>query len=167
MMSDDNRVWTKWNREEQQLNKLCKELSHEQKLEVFKGLTDQGKENKFGKALALYVSTLPKAKSFRSTVMSAAHYYMSKGIYSTFSECLRAAWKAYRVRKALKSGVVSFIYRKATGAIREATGTLNTSLYTFTGKGVRKEPQPDAIKYYDLEKDAWRMFRIERLIKVA
>jgi len=103
----------------------------------------------------------------KSNVFKTAWYYMKKGIYTTFSECLKAAWKAVKIIASLRSGIVSFSYRKATGEIRQAKGTLNNDHYQFSGKGVRKEAKPDAIKYFDLDSDAWRMFRIERLINIS
>lgn len=108
-----------------------------------------------------------KTPTALSRIMKTAWFYFKKGIYTTFSESLKAAWKCYRIKTALLNGVVSFSFRKATGEIRQAKGTLNNNHYTFTGKGVRKHSKPDAIKYYDLEKDAWRMFRIERLVSMA
>lgn len=103
----------------------------------------------------------------RSLVFKNAWAYMTKGIYRTFSECLKASWKAYKTLQRLKSGIVSITYRKATGEIREAKGTLNNNLFTYSGKGARKESKADLLKYFDLEKSAWRAFRIERLISVA
>ena len=103
----------------------------------------------------------------KSTIFKTAWFYMKKGIFTTFSECLKAAWKAVKIIAKLRIGIVNFSYRKATGEIREAKGTLNNSQYQFTAKGVRKESKPDAIKYYDIGSDAWRMFRIERLINIS
>ncbi len=109
----------------------------------------------------------PIAENPKSVIFKNAWYYFHKGIYFSFAECLKAAWRAYKVLRSLSSGIVSITYRKATGEIRKAKGTLNTSMLSFTGKGVRTESKPDAIKYYDLDKQAWRMFRIERLINLA
>ncbi len=109
----------------------------------------------------------PTTENPKSIIFKNAWYYFKKGIYVSFGECLRAAWKAYKAVKSLSSGIVSLTYRKATGEIRNATGTLNMSFYTPSKKGVRRESKPDTIKYFDLEKQAWRMFRIERLINLA
>ena len=169
MMSDVSSTYSKWSKEERELKAECNKLDDNQLREVYAGLNENGLESVFGVAIKKHLDTLPQPKpvSKLSRIMSNAWFYFRKGIYTSFSECLKAAWKAFKIIKALKSGVISFSYRKATGAIRQATGTLNASLYTFTGKGVRSESKPDAIKYYDTEKDAWRMFRIERFIEVA
>lgn len=106
-------------------------------------------------------------KTFKSQLFETAWFYLKKGIYLTFSECLKAAWKAYKVVKKLKKGVTTFSFRKVTGEIREATGTLNGDLFEYNSKGTRQESKPDAIKYFDIEKQDWRMFRIERLLSVA
>jgi len=106
-------------------------------------------------------------KSHLSQIMAGAHYYKSKGIYRTFSECLQASWQAYGINKSLREGEVSFSYRRSTGEIREARGTLKSSLFKFTNKGVKKIPQPDVITYWDLDVDRWRRCRIERLLTAA
>ncbi len=108
----------------------------------------------------------PKPVSPRSKVFKSAWFYLRKGIYTTFSECLKAAWRAYRIRKSLKQGKASFTYRKATGELRPSVGTLNGNLFTFTRKGTKKESKPDLIKYFDLDSNSFRAFRIERLISI-
>ncbi len=165
----DGKEYNLGSRQERQVKAQLEALTQDQLIEL-RGMITQDKEfvNRY---FAEYFENLPEATEVEpsklSTIFSNAWYYMKKGIYATFSECLKAAWRAYKTVKALKNGIVSFSYRKATGAIRTATGTLNGSLYAFTGKGVRTESKPDAIKYYDTEKDGWRMFRIERLLQVA
>ena len=106
------------------------------------------------------------SKISKSNIFKNAWYYFKKGIYTSFSECLKAAWRSFKIKSLLLKGKVSFTYRKATGEIRHAIGTLNESLYEFTAKGVRRAEYPDNVKYYDLEKDSWRMFRIERFLNI-
>lgn len=170
MMIDNHADYIKGENIEIDLKAAANALGQNDRLELLSLLNEEGLKSIIGKALTAYAANLPKPapkKSKLSRIMSTAWDYMRKGIFATFSECLKASWKAYKIIKALKNGIVSFTYRKATGQIRQATGTLNKSLYTFTGKGNRSESKPDAIKYYDTEKDAWRMFRIERLLEVA
>ncbi len=155
-------------RQESQIKAELDQLSQDQLIELKSLLTvDIELVTRYFLHFVDLPESIENAPSKMSTIFSNAWYYMKKGIYATFSECLKASWRAYKTVKALKNGIVSFSYRKATGAIRTATGTLNGSLYAFTGKGVRTESKPDAIKYYDTEKDGWRMFRIERLLQVA
>ena len=100
----------------------------------------------------------------KSQIFKTAWSYFKKSIFNTFGECLKAAWAAFKVRLQLKETVLYFRYRKSNGAIREAKGTLNTNYFQFTPKGTGNAPKPDVIKYFDLEKQAFRSFRIERLV---
>jgi len=97
--------------------------------------------------------------------MTNAWSFFKKGIFKTFSEALKAAWAKWNVVTKLLDGRVSFTFRKANGEIREAIGTTNGQLFDYaaTGNNYRKE-LPDVIPYFDLEKDSWRAFRIERLM---
>jgi len=173
-MSDDNSKYDNGTNMEAKIKSQLAQLTQDQLIDLKSNLTaDMEHINRY---FAEYFENLPspdpagvevKAPSKLSTIFTNAWYYMKKGIYASFSECLRAAWKAYKMVKALKGGVVSFAFRKATGEIRQATGTLSSDHFTYSSKGVRSESKPDAIKYYDLGSDAWRMFRIERLITTA
>lgn len=51
--------------------------------------------------------------------------------------------------------------------MREACGTLNPDLFQYEHKGSDRAESPTAIKYFDLDKNAWRSFRAERILKVA
>lgn len=62
---------------------------------------------------------------------------------------------------------MSFYYAKADGSIRKAIGTLNNvpAGATLGGKKVTK-PSYKTMTYFDVEKKAFRCFKIENLICV-
>ncbi len=162
-MSDSHEVYDRGNKEEKSIKAELSSLNENELREVLTGLDNSNMEwiNRYFKS---YFENI-KPVSSRSKIFTSAWYYFKKGIYSTFSECLKAAWRAYKLTKRLRSGIIHFTYRKATGEIRQATGTLIDSVVkTANKKGVRKEANLDTVKYFDVEKDAWRMFRIERLL---
>lgn len=165
--SDDSRRYGPAKRIEKSINEELAALSIEDLHAIKKDLTkDMEHVLRYFKSF----ENLPEPreeKSHLSQIMTNAWFYMKKGIFATFSDCLKAAWKAYKMLSRLRTGIVGFTFRKATGQIREAKGTLNSDQFTFKGKGTRKEYGPDAIRYFDLAKDAWRTFRIERLISIA
>lgn len=77
------------------------------------------------------------------------------------------AWELYRLAKAMREGVVNFLYRKADGTIRKAVGTLMNLPVgsTLGGKRVTK-PSYKTMAYFDIEKASFRCFKIENLIGV-
>ncbi len=164
MMSDDHGVYREWSSKEHNIRKEISELSDVEKFELSQKITNELNKEYFG--LTGLVDPTPRVeeKSSRSKVFTNAWSYFRKGIYLTFSECLRAAWKAYRVLRSLKGGIVSLTYRKSTGEIKTTTGTLNGDHFQYNNKGVRKPSASDVVKYFDLQADGWRSFRIERLI---
>lgn len=102
------------------------------------------------------------AVSIRSKVFKAAWYYFNKGIYETFSEALKAAWKKAKIMIALRAGIVTLKFRKTTGEIRTAVATLKLDT-PYTPKAPAKYT-PDVIKFFDQSVDGWRSARIERII---
>ena len=168
-MSDSNSKYTKGRETENQINSILESLSPEDCKEVLKGITvDIDFVNRYFKShFENLPEDAPESKSALSKIMTNAWYYFKKSIYVSFSECLKAAWKAYRVTIALMKGETVFTYRKSTGELREAIGTLSNDRYQFNNKGVRVEAKPDVIKYFDITADGWRSFRIERLISIA
>lgn len=79
-----------------------------------------------------------------------------------FALCLSKAWALYRLAKRMRSGVVSFAYRKTDGTLRQASGTLQEVADTIKGTG-----RPDdgkTLKYYDTDANGWRSFRVENFI---
>lgn len=72
------------------------------------------------------------------------------------------------VLKAKLSNSAHFWFRKCNGEIREAWGTTNHALMAnkIIGNGYSGE-EVNTIKYWDLEKGAFRSLRYENLIAVA
>lgn len=71
------------------------------------------------------------------------------------------------LRQGLHEGVVHFKYEKVDGTIREANGTLNgfnipEEQYP---KGTAKNINPDVQRYYDVDKQEWRSFWINKLVE--
>ena len=99
-------------------------------------------------------------KNFRSKVFSWA-YEIARATGKQFAICLAKAWALYRLKKAMKKGVVSFAYEKTDGTLRKAKGTLNALLGTANKAG---KPKTGSFPYYDTEACAFRSFRIENLV---
>ena len=79
---------------------------------------------------------------------------------------MKMAWSLYRFTKLLKNDVVGFCYYKADGTVRNAYGTLS-GLYIkeSNGGGTRlTKPSYKTLRYFDVEKNAFRSFRVENLI---
>jgi hypothetical protein len=61
---------------------------------------------------------------------------------------------------ALNEGRVTFTYRKADGTTRQATGTTKTDLIPESVRG-KTNPNTETsatVRYYDLDRNAWRSF---------
>ena len=72
------------------------------------------------------------------------------------------------IRSILKHNKVNFKFEKKDGSLRESYGTCNVIEATIKNKEAKPKGTGAAeadhiIKYYDLEKEAWRSFRIEKL----
>lgn len=84
----------------------------------------------------------------------------------SLSEAMHKAWMLFKLRKAMKSGVVKFYYEKLSGEIRTAWGTLKEDLIPATSGDNRKKNDSVQV-YYDNEKQSYRCFKIVNLIKIA
>lgn len=101
-----------------------------------------------------------------NSIIEAAKYYFTKQM-GDWKECLILACKREKVTAKLKAGRLSFSFRKGNGEIRPAIGTLSSDLFSYKTKGEARKYNPDVIAYYDLKVEAFRAFRIERLLEVA
>ena len=108
-----------------------------------------------------------KANINKSQLMKMAHTMLRKAEVANLSEALRKAWKAMKLHAAMFVGQVRFSFRKVSGEIRQAVGTLCNINYTpktpANGKP-RKERPADVVCYFDVEKNAFRSFCAVNLI---
>ena len=104
------------------------------------------------------------AKSFRVRVMKYA-WQLWRATGQAWRICMLKAWQLYRLAKAMREGAKTFYYLKSDGSIRKAIGTLMNvpTGITFNGRKVTK-PSYKTMTYFDIEKNAYRCFRIENLI---
>ncbi len=81
----------------------------------------------------------------------------------TFAICLAKAWALYRLTKRMRTGIVLFCYEKTDGTLRRAKGTLRDVAALVKGSGAES---PKTVRYFDVEVNAFRSFRIENLITI-
>lgn len=103
----------------------------------------------------------------RSDVLFMAWAIRRQNQFLTWGQCQAQAWKVLRLRAILRIGVASFTFQKNDGEVREAKGTLNNDLFQYEYKGTERPEALTQIKYFDLDQNAWRSFRAERIITVA
>lgn len=84
----------------------------------------------------------------------------------TMAEAMRLAWLNFKLRAKMATAIVKFYYTKVDGTMREAYGTLCTSLMPET-KGTERKHNPTVQTYYDTEKCEFRCFKVANLIKIA
>lgn len=75
-----------------------------------------------------------------------------------FPGCLAWAWEIQRLVSMMREGSARFIYRKADGMGRHATGTLQGAGAKVKGTG--RKPNPEVVNYWDMDRNAWRSFRV-------
>lgn len=65
---------------------------------------------------------------------------------------------------ALNAGRVTFSYKKNDGSTRTAVGTLNESMIPEADRPANPAANTgEQVRYYDLERNAWRQFKQEAL----
>lgn len=108
----------------------------------------------------------------RSEVLSMAHRLkVAKGL--TFGEAQKQAWKivkAQTIKDLMKSALVTFYFLKENGEVRKATGTINGGVFSYQAKGGKVEvlalSHTSAVKYWDIDANGFRSFRVDRLLKI-
>ena len=80
------------------------------------------------------------------------------------SSALLDAWNLEHLRTAMRVSVVRFSYVKDNGDIREARGTLSFDLIPTenipTTPRVLVDENYEVFRYYDLDRQAWRSFKV-------
>ncbi len=103
----------------------------------------------------------------KSSLFKMAHTMLRKGEVCNFSHALRKAWQVMKLRAQMMVGNVKFAYRKATGEVRKAVGTLFNINYTPAPQSPskpRRERPADIVCYFDVEKNSFRSFAAASLI---
>lgn len=83
----------------------------------------------------------------------------------SFSECLKKAWKLYKLKASMKRQIVQFHYKKISGEIRQAFGTLNEK-YLPESKGSDRKKNDLLFTYFDTEVQGYRSFKIMNLVSI-
>lgn len=89
-------------------------------------------------------------------------WQIARATGKAFAVALSKAWALYRLTKRMRAGVVRFAYEKTDGTLRRATGTLQEVAARVKGTG-----RPDdgrTIRYYDVNADGWRSFKVENFV---
>lgn len=97
------------------------------------------------------------------TIMRRA-WTLFRSTGKAFAVCLSKAWALYRLTKRMRAGIVRFAYEKADGTLRKACGTLHDVAATIKGTGRPNDAL--TIRYYDVEADGWRSFKVENFVTV-
>lgn len=100
-----------------------------------------------------------------SKLMKQAQY-MVKTLGFTISETMKLAWRNFKLCKALKKGIVNFTFKKKDGSIREAVGTLKENVIPPV-YGLRTSDPNKVQIFYDVNKQAWRSFKIENFVSIG
>ena len=98
-------------------------------------------------------------------ILNLAWQFVRKNGY-TMSEAMKVAWANYKLKQAMKNKIVKFYYRKVSGEIREAFGSLQDKLLPETKENGRKS-NDTLFTYFDTERESWRSFKKANLINIA
>lgn len=116
------------------------------------------------------LASSPASVPFRATnsirskvaiLANALHY--QKGL--DLSAAWKKAWQVIKLKAAMQQQAVAFSFTKADGTTRPATGTTAAAITGYTPKAdaPRRNYSPLYIRYYDLERAAFRQFAAEHL----
>lgn len=98
-------------------------------------------------------------------IMLLAWQFVRKNGY-TMSEALKTAWANMRLKAEMKQRIVRFYYRKVSGDVREAFGTLQEKLLPPT-QGSGRKPNDTLFTYFDTEKEEYRSFKRANLLSIG
>lgn len=99
-----------------------------------------------------------------SKIMRTAWFLVKRNGF-TMSEGLKQAWLIIKTKMRMAKGIIEFRYRKVDGSIRQAFGTLKSSLLPPTKSGYEEKQYISTTQcYFDTEAQGWRSFRIVNLL---
>ncbi|MCC8134566.1 MAG: SH3 beta-barrel fold-containing protein [Tannerellaceae bacterium] len=100
--------------------------------------------------------------TFRTIVCKRAQW-LAKSTGKSYHICLAKSWVLYRLVRDMHRNIVQFAYEKSDGTFRRAQGTLRNVEHRVKGNG---RENYRTIRYYDVEANAFRSFKIENFITV-
>lgn len=100
-----------------------------------------------------------------SEIMNLSWQMVKRNGY-TMSEALKVAWLNMKLKMQMKQKIVRFYYRKVSGEIREAFGSLQESLLPET-KGTGRKPNDTLFTYFDTERGEYRSFKRANLLSIG
>lgn len=101
----------------------------------------------------------------KSLVFKTAWKLFKGQVFTSFGEALRAAWAKVKLTARLRAGIAHFSFVKvSTGEVRKAIGTLASAHYQYESKGGTASDKADLVRYWDMEKNGFRSFKIQNLI---
>lgn len=100
-----------------------------------------------------------------SEIMRKA-WYLYDTYQLSFSHALKSAWAWFKLRTSMYTGVAHFYFTKADGSVREAFGTLKSDLIGDV-KGTGRKPGEYLQVYWDVEKGAFRSFKLVNLVTIG
>ena len=111
----------------------------------------------------------------QSNVMHWAHH-IHRTSDCSWSEALQRGWEMHYMKEMLAHGVVEFTFMKKDCTERLARGTNNMEIIPPSKEPTGRqqaaieadlaEPNYKSIAYFDLDKEAWRAFSVERFVQV-
>lgn len=102
----------------------------------------------------------PATPTRMSIIMTIAHSYRKDGLFTTWSDCLKASHLRYKLVSSLYDGATSFEYVKVTGEVRKAIGIIDRQPNTMPANA-------RIVKYRDLQANGWRSCRVDRLLSIT
>ena len=89
-------------------------------------------------------------------------WQIARATGKAFAVALSKSWQLYRLTKRMRAGVVRFAYEKADGTLRRAVGTLKDTAALVKGTGRLDDGR--TVRYFDVEADGWRSFKVENFV---
>lgn len=85
----------------------------------------------------------------------------------SMAEAMKQSWAILKLKKAMRKGIVKFMYAKLDGTVRTAWGTLKDSLIPQTSGTDNRRKNDNVFVYYDQEKTAFRCFKVANFLRMA
>lgn len=104
-------------------------------------------------------------KSTLASIMQMAWSFVKRNGF-TIAEALKCAWANYKLKTAMKAGIVQFFYRKINGEIRQAFGTLKSEILPET-QGTGRKANETVQVYYDTDRQEYRSFKRCNLLYIV